>query len=279
MKFLKKHKKAFFITITALCAAAMAITAGFKAAPAAMESAAGFLIAPVQRAFTSSSLWVSEKMNFLGHLGVLESENSRLNAEAEELRIENSRLKQVDAENERLSALLDIDRKYIVYEKTGANVIAKDPGNWYTAFLIDKGTKDGIEKNMVVLGSGGLVGRVLEARYNYAKVISIIEDTSSVSAKSARSEDTGFLRGDIRLGLEGLCRMEFAVEDADVMIGDEIVTSHLSEIYPAGITIGYVTEVSQGGNGLKEAIVKPNMDFRHLDAVLVITELFERDWE
>jgi rod shape-determining protein MreC len=276
LKFLAIHKKLFISIIIALCAASMFITITYQVNPTFVNNTVGFIFSPVSKVFVKSSDWVSGKLHTLFNLGYIAAENERLREEAETLRIENSRLKQVDAENERLSALLEIDRKYINYPKIGASVIGKDPGNWYNMFLIDKGAKDGIEKNMVVLGAGGLVGRVFEAGYNYSKVISLIDDMSSISAKSARTEDVGFLKGDIYLMLEGKCRMEFIDADAQMMAGDEIVTSHLSDIYPAGITIGYVTEIRLDGNGTKTAIVQPNIDFKHIETVLVLTEHFER---
>ncbi len=264
------------MSLVAVCIVTIAITVSYQVNPGAVNSAAGFLLSPIQRAFTGAVNWIGDKTHAVFNLGSIVLENERLREEAEALRIENSRLKQVDKENERLSELLEVDRKYIVYPKVGATVIAKDPGNWYNTFLVDKGTKDGIEKNMAVLGAGGLIGRISEANYNYSKVLSVIDDMSGVAAKSARTDDTGYLKGDTYLMSEGLCRMEFIDAESEMAVGDEIVTSHLSDTYPAGITIGYITEIRLDAIGTKVAIVKPNIDFKHLETVLIIKQVFDK---
>ena len=123
---------------------------------------------------------------------------------------------------------------------------------------------------MVFLAFGGLVGKVEEVGTNYAKVSSIINGTYSVTSKTLRTDDEGFVKGDIVN--KGMLKMEYIDKDAEIKEGDEIVTSHLSNIYPAGITIGSVTEVHLDNNNklYKTAIIKPAVDFKHLEKVLVI---------
>ena len=75
----------------------------------------------------------------------------------------------------------------------------------------------------------------------------------------------------IELAEKGLCRLEIDIE-SEVVKGDQIITSHLSDIYPPGIPIGTVEEVTTGKNGLTQyAYIKPFVDFKHLENVLVIT--------
>ncbi len=129
---------------------------------------------------------------------------------------------------------------------------------------------------MVVLSSNGLVGKISEAGYNYSKVVSIIDDTDSVSSQNTRTEDIGFVRGD--LTNKGICIMEYIDNEAEIIEGDEIITSHLSNIYPPGLTIGYVKEIYSDLNTLtKYAVVEPIVDFKNLETVLVITQNFEKN--
>ena len=70
---------------------------------------------------------------------------------------------------------------------------------------------------------------------------------------------------------EGLCKTEYIDADSEIMQGDEIVTSNLSDVYPAGITIGYVKEIVTDKNGLtKYAVIEPDVDFKHLSTLLVV---------
>ena len=247
-----------------------------RAEPSFFESGIGYVLTPVQKFNTSVTDWISSKFNALTNINDIENENEKLKEEVYSLQTEVNRLKLVEDENKKLSEILKIDQKYSDYSKVGARIIAKDTSNWYDVFLIDKGSNDGIEKNMVVIASGGLVGKVSETGFNYSKVVSIIDDTDSVSAKSLRTDDIGFVRGDLEN--QGLCKMEYVDNDAEIMKGDEIVTSHLSEIYPPGITIGYVKEIKTDENTLtKCAIISPTVDFKHLETVLVITQSFKKD--
>ena len=126
---------------------------------------------------------------------------------------------------------------------------------------------------MPVLSAGGLVGRITKAGATYSTVYSILDSRSSVSAQSLRTGDLGVVVGDRELMEQGLCKMEYIDSDAEIMEGDEIVTSGLSEYYPAGISIGFVREIQ---NGLtRYAVIEPSADMKHLDALVVIQETLE----
>ncbi len=276
MAFFNKHKKIFISSLTLICLITIFVTVTYNVRPALLNNIVSFFTVPIQGALSSVSRFVGDKTSVLFNLTDLESENARLKAENEQLLFANSRLRSVEAENERLSELLNTQLKYAEYPNIGAHVIATDMGNWYDTFLIDKGKNDGVQKNMVVIGAGGLIGRVTEVWEKSSKVVSLIDDTSSVAAKCARTEDTGYVRGDINLMMEGLCRMEHIREDAQLMVGDEIITSHLSSIYPPGITIGIIKEVGASSNGTKYAIIEPTVNFEGIETVLIINKVFEK---
>ena len=274
MNFIKNHKKFVIPLVVVLCLIMISFSLN-RAEPTFFESGIGYVLSPVQKFNTSVTDWISSKINALTNINEIENENQKLKEEVFSLKTEVERLKLIEDENKKLSEILQIDRKYSNYPKVGARIIAKDTSNWYDTFLIDKGSEDGLQKNMVVIASGGLVGKIIETGFNYSKVVSIIDDTDSVSAKSLRTNDIGFIRGDIEN--QGMCKMEYVDSDAEIMKGDEIITSHLSEIYPPGITIGYVKDIKTDDNTLtKCAIVSPTVDFKHLETVLVITQSFKK---
>ncbi len=277
MNFINRHKKLFIVGIVILSVILIAVSVARQYKPTLLNNILGFFITPIQGVVTGVSSWFGDKIDFVVRMGEIEGENRMLKQQVEILGAENSRLHLVDERNQELSELLEITKKYSNYPMVGADVIAKDVGNWYDNFIIDKGTKDGFEKDMIVLASGGLVGRIFEAGYNYSKVKSIIDDTSAVAAKSPRTNDTGSMRGDLYLMMEGKCVMDFIDDDAQIVPGDEIVTSHLSSVFPPGIIIGNVLEVKNNANNTKQAIIKPYVDFKHLETVLVITQLFDRE--
>ena len=243
-----------------------------------VSTGVNYVLIPVQKGIT----FVTDKVtNFFGYfedITNLQAENEALKETNEKLFYENTILSQYKEENENLKQLLEMKNLYQDYEGVGANVIGKDSSNWYKVITIDKGTSHGVKENSVILANGGLVGHVWEASdlnttsttTNSAKVLSIIDDRSSVSAQVVRTGDVGIINGDIELVNKGLCVLEINIE-SEVIKGDQIVTSHLSSIYPPGIPIGTVEEVVEGKNGLtRYAYVKPYVDFKHLKNVLVI---------
>ncbi|MGN1176245.1 MAG: rod shape-determining protein MreC, partial [Roseburia sp.] len=156
-----------------------------------------------------------------------------------------------------------------------ANVIGKDSGNWFNTFIIDKGSKDGIEKDMNVLAGSGLVGIVTEVAPNYAKVRSIIDDTSSVSGMDLSTSDNCIVHGSLQKMNENQ-EIEFSdLKDSDnqVQAGDQVVTSYISDKYLQGILIGYIKDIRTDSNNLtKSGTITPVVDFEHIQEVLVILD-------
>lgn len=276
MNFFENNKKLFIILATIFCLVAALYTVN-RVKPTFIENTFGFIITPVQKFNTSAVGWFRDKADYFNGISDLQDENESLKQELEETKVELNRLEMVEQENTNLTGLLDIRSRYSQYTMVAANIIAKDTGNWYDTFTIDKGSKDGLEKNMVVLTSDGLVGRIKQCGYNYAMVTSIIDDTDAISAKSLRTDDLGYVSGD--LANKGMCKMEYIDNTAEITEGDEVITSNLSEIFPPGITIGYIQEVYSDSSAFtKQATVKPAVDFKHLDSVMVITTDFSHDY-
>ena len=280
MKFFNEYKRqlitlaVFALAVISFFTAGSTINAGF------FDDVFGFVVTPFQGAVASVTDWVGNSVDTIVRRNELADENRELKEKIEELETENKRLSLYEDENEQLSSLLEVAQKYKDYETTGARVIAKDTGVWYDSFLIDKGSMDDIEANMPVISAGGLVGRVVKSSATYSNVYSILDSRSSVSAQSLRTGDLGVVTGDHELMEQGLCKMEYIDSDAEIMEGDEIVTSNLSEYYPAGISIGYVREIHKDENGLtKYAVIEPTADLKHLDTLLVIMEVLDKPAE
>ncbi len=271
LQFFEEHKKKIVIALAVLLAVLALFTGGRKLNATFAEDVLGFVVTPFQDLTTGIGSWVEDTISSAQNQADQAETIRNLEAEIERLKAENQRLSLYEEENKTLSELLRTAQRYPQYSSTGAAVIAKDPGNWYDTFVIDKGSSDGLESNMVIIASGGLVGKITETGHGYSKVMSILDSRSSVSAKSLRTGDLGVVKGDITLMDSGLCLMEYIDTEAEILVGDEIVTSHLSEIYPDGIPIGKVTDLQTDINGLtKYAIIEPYADLKHLETILVM---------
>ena len=195
-----------------------------------------------------------------------------------ELTLENTQLQQGWYELNTLRELYKLDGKYEEYEKIGARIIARDTGNWYHSFTIDKGEEDGLAVDMNVIAggeNGGLVGRIVSVGPNWAKVTSIISDNSNVGGQMLATGDMLIVSGDLEMMQNGMIRFSQLLDSAGVVVtGDKIVTSDISDKYLPGILIGYIGEINLDSNKLtKSGSVTPAVDFEHLDEVLVILQL------
>lgn len=242
-----------------------------------VKQVSGMLITPVQKGINGFGAWLFDLTDNFEEAADLRVENAQLQERVDSLTEENSQLIQDREELLRLRELFDLDEQYDEYEKVGARVIAKESGNWFQLFTIDKGSKDGVMKDMNVISGGGLVGIVTEVGPNWATVRSIIDDNSNVSAMVSNTSDQCIIAGDLRLIDEGSLNL-VKLTDADnkVHVGDKIVTSYISEKFLPGILIGYISELNNDSNNLtKSGYITPVVDFRHLQEVLVILELKE----
>ncbi|MDD4844259.1 MAG: rod shape-determining protein MreC [Anaerotignum sp.] len=271
IQFWEEHKKKI-IAIVAIAIVAIALFAGGKNLNAsALESVIGFVVTPFQDLTTGIESWVDSTADSAKDKTSLLEENAQLKEDLAKLQDENKRLEQYENENETLSSLLKISQKYPDYKSTGTKIIAKNPGVWYNTFTINKGTDDAVSANMILIAPGGIVGKILESGATYSKAQSILDSRSAVPAMSIRTGDLGVVKGDYTLMNDGLCKMEYIDGEAQVAVGDEIVTSQLSDVYPEGLSIGKVTKIETDTNGLtKYAIIEPFVDLKHLDTLLVI---------
>ena len=267
--------KYFLLGMTVLCVTVMFLSFTFNLSGGPLNAVAGYVFVPMQKGINAVGGWMSEKADNLKNLNDVMQKNEELQAQVDELTAELNtiKLEQYDLDNYR--ALLELDDKYPSYKKVAANVIGKDSGNWFNTFIIDKGSKDGIEKDMNVIAGSGLVGIVTDVAPNYAKVKSIIDDTSSVSGMDLATSDNCIIRGNLQMMNENQEIELSDLKDTDdqVQAGDQIVTSYISDKYLQGILIGYIKDVSVDSNNLtKSGTITPVVDFEHIQEVLVILD-------
>lgn len=271
------RNKYLLIALSVLCAILIAVSFFEGSLVSPVKQISGFYITPVQRGISGFGSWLSGLTDNFQDAVSLREENTSLQERVDTLTEENSRLIQDREELDRLRELYDLDQQYDEYEKVGARIIAKESGNWFNLFTIDKGSADGIEVDMNVISGGGLVGIVTEVGSSWSTVRSIIDDNSNVSAMVSTTSDQCIVGGDLRLMDEGsLNLLSLTDSENNVHVGDSVVTSYISEKFLPGILIGYIDELNNDANNLtKSGYITPVVDFRHLQEVLVILETKE----
>lgn len=273
-RFTLPGKYLLFI-LTFLCIIMMLITFGTDVFNRPLNTVVGYCVVPFEKGIGRLGSWLSNRSDELKAIRSLLDENESLKEQVAQLTEENTILQQDKYELNKLRELLSLDEQYGEYEKIGARIISRDSGNWYSVFIIDKGTDDGIDIDMNVIAGGGLVGRVTAVGPNWARVTAIISDNSNVSAMTITTEDNLIVSGDLKLMSEGVISFSQLVDSNDqVSEGDKIVTSNISDKYLPNILIGYLHTINRDNNNItKSGYITPAVDFEHLSEVLVITDL------
>ena len=196
------------------------------------------------------------------------------------LEISTSRIESIESENielrrqlEALKEELNITYTLSDYEYLNATVISRNVGYWYNKITIDKGTYNGVKKDMVVINSNGLIGKVIRTTTFTADVrlLTTSDTNNKISVHISNGDNNlyGLINGydyeNNILELEGISNTR------DVNIGDYVYTSGLGGIFPSGILIGSVTEITTDSYDLAKIIkVKPASDFNNLNYVSIL---------
>ena len=228
-------------------------------------------LSPVQAAFSSGVDAVKDYFRSLGRRANIGSAYSELLAREEELTY---RLMQVEAYEKELA------RYEGLYAEASANqrlnpitcrVTGRDEGNYFSAFVIDKGSRSGIEPSMAVISNGALVGYVESVRETSATVRTIIDSEASIVALvSNAARDQGTIRGTLGIDGTAMCRLYHLPSGSKTQTNSVVVTAGVGMSFPKGIPIGVVRESTRAQAGEAYAIVEPLADFAHLETVVVL---------
>jgi rod shape-determining protein MreC len=258
-----------------LCLVLIILSFKYEEQISPVKTAVGTVMTPMQKGINSVGQLVSDKIRSLKKMKKLQEENEALQQEVDELEYNNKILQKDKYELDNLRELYDLDSSYADYPKVAAHIISKDSGNWFEQFTIDKGSQDGIEKDMNVIAGAGLVGLVYEVGENYSKVRSIIDDKSNISGMFLETNETCIVEGNLAtMEEDGYLPVEMIDKESEVKEGYEVVTSRVSSKFLPGILIGTISNLQvDSTNMTMTGELKPAVDFTSLNMVLVITEL------
>ncbi|HJD46992.1 MAG TPA: rod shape-determining protein MreC [Candidatus Mediterraneibacter norfolkensis] len=259
--------------LAVFCIIMMLLSSFSERAAGPFKVLANVTVIPLQQGINYIGSWMGDMTDNFETMQQLRAENEKLQEQVDSLMTENNYLQEERYELERLQELYQLDSNYAEYEKTAAHVIGSDSGNWFSTFTIDKGSQDGIAVDMNVMAGSGLAGIVVEVGPTWARVRSIIDDSSNVSGMVLSTSDRCIVSGDLSLMSDGQIRFEqMENNENQVSVGDQIVTSYISDKYLQGILIGYVSEVTVDSNNLtRSGYITPAVDFKNIQEVLVIT--------
>lgn len=266
------HKKTVILLVAALTVFLLVgLQAQGKYKFVFMEEFITTVLAPVQSIVSNVGFNFRKVGLSTGELMTAYRDNQALRAENEEIRQNNLNVNEIMAENVRLRTMLDYKKVANQFDFVTATVVGRDLGTWNSTIVINRGTADGITKDMAVVTAQGLVGSVVNVYTHVAKVQLILDARSAVGTLVQRPESrvAAIVEGSSATPMRP--RMVNIARDADIIKTDKLITSGFGGIYPKGLLIGEVVDiVNEEGGLLKYASLKPAVDFDRLEEVLVI---------
>lgn len=238
-----------------------------------LEDALLALFAPVQTAFSSAGQKLQSFFDAIVSFYELKAENDRLHEELSFLEQQLVQFQELQKENYRYRNLLDFSAGSS-HRLLAAEVIARDPSQWFGTITINRGYLDGVRQEMAVITERGLVGMISTVSPHSSQVLLITDPRLSVSAMIQRTRDP------VTVGIVE----SYAKDSASLIItylpletkiqpGDLIISSGTGGIFPKGILIGTVLELIQDHPGMiLSALIEPRVNFNRLEEVLIILE-------
>jgi rod shape-determining protein MreC len=266
-KFLGGQRKAVLFVVVLGLAVTVA-TSGWRSGPGAglLDRAVMVPAAPLLEASAGFAGVFEGFVDFLLGWKDLREENLRLREEVAGLRRAADERREQERAYHRLADILDY-RQVTGYSITVAAVIGYDSTNFFRTVLINKGTRDGLRRNLAVVTPRGAVGRIIKVYEGSSRVLLINDRSSGVDALVQRTRDQGVVQG---LGLNQ-CEMKYLSRQSDVAVGDLVVTSGMGGIFPKGVRVGTVKNVKRGGYLLQKVEVSPTAFLDRLEEVVVLT--------
>lgn len=223
-------------------------------------------VAPVQKVLYSGTQYVSNFFSSILEVGNLRENNKELEKQIKDLKEQQVNFEIIQNENTRLKELLDFKDDNSQYDYIVGDVVSVDPNVWFNVFVIDKGSKDGVKKNMPIVVSEGLVGKVVEVSNSTSKVLSISDAGSMINGLASRTGDYIRISGKTYSTLEG-----YTSPESKLIQGDLIVTSKIGGVFPDNIIIGEVESIEKKQGMLEKTVyIKPAVDFKKLNEILVL---------
>ncbi|HEY5576084.1 MAG TPA: rod shape-determining protein MreC [Clostridiaceae bacterium] len=238
----------------------------------AIENGVGSGFNGVQGALYSVTSGMKNSVGFIFNFSDVKKENEELTARNAELEKQLVEYNAIKGENTRLSNMVNFKNSNANYNYVGCNVVSVSGSGYLDQFIIDRGSGDGIAKNMVAITGEGLVGQVTFVSKNYSMVQTLSNENLAVSAMvESTNENNGILKGYKESGNSQLAKLYYLPIDSTIKAEDIILTSGLGGLYPKGIRIGTVLSVEEDkGKVMKTALIKPFVELNKIQELFIV---------
>jgi len=228
------------------------------------------LIGPFQTAISKVSNYTGSVWGKYTALLNVREENEQLRQELLQYKAANIEYREAVATNVRLQKLLEL-KESLPPPTLSAEIVGKDPSIWFRTFTINRGSSDGVQKGMPVVTVEGVVGQVLTSSPNYSKVLLATDPNSAIEVITQNTRVQGIVKGQ---GPEAFA-LHYVLKSAEVEKGDYVMTSGLGGVFPKGLMVGTISEITKTRRGMFQNIeIKPAVDFSQLEYLIIIMKKY-----
>ena len=256
------------VALAILTTVAVAVSGGMVPG----QNVVGTVLSPIRAGLAAIDRQALRVYNYIFSYETLRAEKEALERQILEMQEEVRLAQEYERENARLKQLLDLSEVHEDYRFVDAYIISWDASTWRSSFTIGKGENAGLTEWMcAVTEHNQMVGILTEVGANWATVTTILDQSQEISASVAASGYTGVVQGTYDAENTRTLRMNYLPTDAVLKNGDQVVTTG-STLYPRGLLLGYVTNVSLDETGVaKYAALEASCSLDGLEQVFVIT--------
>lgn len=275
MKDFLRHNGGWLLIIALLLSILIGLTSAFMGGNAdPLSNLLNTVTSPIRTGIAAAADWAEGVSTYVFRYGEMQEQLEQLELENAELRKKIRQGEAASQENTQLRELLNLQAKREDFVFESAKVTARSTSNWQSTLTLSKGTNAGVEKgDCVITETGLLVGVVNEVGINYCIVNTLIDTGTEMGGIITRTNSSGVLEGDLSLMQQGQLRLGYLPDEAQLVAGDEVLTSGNGDVYPAGLVVGQVDSVFTDASGLtRYAIVTPEVQLDQLVEVFIIKE-------
>ncbi len=230
--------------------------------------------APIRSGVSTVADWAEGVYQYVFRYGEIQKELDSLRTQVADLEGQVRQNEEASRENEQLRDLLELHQRRQDFTFESARVTDRSTSNWESTLTLSKGSSSGIEVgDCVITETGVLVGVVSQVGHNWSTISTVINTDTEMGGIVSRTYSAGVLEGDFALMTQGKLKLNYLPEGAQLVSGDEVLTSGKGDMFPSGLVVGRVSGVFTDPSGQSRyAVVVPDADFASLIEVFVIEE-------
>ena len=274
MKDFLRQNGILLLVAAVLLSVALSLGSVVFGSPDPVSNAVGAVVTPFRNGITAALDWFDGVREYVLHYDQLHEELDSLRAQVARLEDEVRQNEQAARENEKLRELLSLKQKRSDFSFQSARVSERSTDNWTNTLTLSRGTDAGLEAgDCVITETGALVGIIETVGINWSTVSTVINTTTELGGIVNRTYSAGVLEGDFTLMGQGKLKLGYLSDSAQLVSGDEVLTSGKGGVYPSGLVVGTVDGVFTDPSGINRyAVVTPAAALDDLTHVFVITD-------